>query len=147
MHQLYSYFCNSEDSTAWYTGTGIQLTHVQRYWGSTVKWCYHAVRGAPERLPAFGARTFLALNKRELYSIPRSTTNSEPVFCSTESKLFSHTKYRKDIIIWYTVKYFMSHWHFINRLMLSFVWPGDMAPNTVYPPRQLQIHGNSLSFQ
>jgi hypothetical protein len=50
---------------------GIQLTHLQRYRGLTVKMVpsykifpfneANTVRGAPERLPAFGARTFLVL--------------------------------------------------------------------------------------
>jgi hypothetical protein len=50
---------------------GIQLTHVQRYLGSTVKMVFsytnfyfswgQYICGAPERLTAFGARTFLVL--------------------------------------------------------------------------------------
>jgi hypothetical protein len=57
---------------------GIQLTHVQLYWGSTVKMLFfysckivafpeanvHVQCGAPERLPEFGARTFLVLSKQ-----------------------------------------------------------------------------------
>jgi hypothetical protein len=56
---------------------GIQLTNVQRCWGTTVKMVFsykiftgQYMCGAPERLTEFGARTFLVflkpLNKREL---------------------------------------------------------------------------------
>jgi hypothetical protein len=51
----------------------IQLTHGQRYWSSTVKMVFISnfdfkwgqyMCGAPERLPAFGARTFLLFSQQ-----------------------------------------------------------------------------------